>query len=86
MESERILFELFVMFAAAKVAGEILERIHQPPVIGEILVGMALGSHALGLIRDTDVNIALQQLGAIALLFMVGLDVRFQEVKRALGL
>jgi|GEM_PF-6913960 len=28
VESERILFELFVMFAAAKVAGEILERIH----------------------------------------------------------
>jgi Kef-type K+ transport system membrane component KefB len=82
VESERILFELFVMFAAAKVAGEILERIHQPPVIGEILVGMALGSHALGLIRDTDVNIALQQLGAIALLFMVGLDVSLQEVKK----
>jgi Kef-type K+ transport system membrane component KefB len=81
VESERILFELFVMFVAAKVAGEILERIRQPPVIGEILVGMALGSHALGLIRDTDVNIALQQLGAIALLFMVGLDVSLQEVK-----
>jgi Kef-type K+ transport system membrane component KefB len=81
VESERILFELFVMFVAAKVAGEILERIRQPPVIGEILVGMALGSHALGVIRDTDINIALQQLGAIALLFMVGLDVSLQEVK-----
>ena len=81
MESERILFELFVMFVAAKVAGEILERIRQPPVIGEILVGMTLGSHALGVIRDTDINIALQQLGAIALLFMVGLDVSLQEVK-----
>jgi len=43
---------------------------------------MALGSHALGLIRDTDVNIALQQLGAISLLFMVGLDVSLQEVKK----
>ena len=69
------------MFVAAKVAGEILEPIRQPPVIGEILVGIALGSHALGLIRDSDVNIALQQLGAIALLFMVGLDVSLQEVK-----
>jgi Kef-type K+ transport system membrane component KefB len=81
VEAERILFELFVMFAAAKVAGEVLERIRQPPVIGELLVGMALGSHALGVIRDTDVNVALQQLGAIALLFMVGLDVSLDEVK-----
>jgi Kef-type K+ transport system membrane component KefB len=81
VEAERILFELFVMFAAAKLAGEVMERIRQPPVIGELLVGMALGTHALGLVRDTDVNIALQQLGAIALLFMVGLDVSLDDVK-----
>jgi Kef-type K+ transport system membrane component KefB len=81
VEAERILFELFVMFAAAKLAGEVMERIRQPPVIGELLVGMALGTHALGLVRDTEVNIALQQLGAIALLFMVGLDVSLDDVK-----
>jgi Kef-type K+ transport system membrane component KefB len=81
VESERIIFELFVIFAAAKLAGEVFERIHQPPVVGEILVGIALGGHALGVIRETEVNIALQQLGAITLLFMVGLDISLQEAK-----
>ncbi|HEX2051729.1 MAG TPA: cation:proton antiporter [Actinomycetota bacterium] len=89
MEIERVLFELFVMFAAAKIAGEIFERVGQPPVIGELLVGVALGPHALGLISDTEVHHVLQELGAIVLLFMVGLDTRLGELRavgaRALG-
>lgn len=83
-EPERILFELFVIFVAAKLAGELFERLRQPPVIGELLVGIALGSHALGVIGDTDVHHTLQELGAIVLLFMVGLDTRLPEV-RAVG-
>src|ERR671918_1201141 len=72
------------MFAAAKVAGEVFERLRQPPVIGELLVGIALGSHALGVIGDTEVHHAFQELGAVVLLFMVGLDTRIPEV-RAVG-
>lgn len=84
MDTERILFELFVIFAAAKVAGEIFERLRQPAVIGELLVGVALGSHALGVIGDTEVHHTLQELGAVVLLFMVGLDTRLHEL-RAVG-
>lgn len=84
MDTERILFELFVIFVAAKLAGEIFERLRQPAVIGELLVGIALGSHALGVIGDTEVHHTLQELGAIVLLFMVGLDTRLHEV-RAVG-
>jgi Kef-type K+ transport system membrane component KefB len=81
---ERILFELFVIFAVAKLAGEVFERLRQPPVIGELLVGIALGSHALGVIGDTEVHHVFQELGAVVLLFMVGLDTRLPEV-RAVG-
>jgi len=84
MDAERILFELFVMFAAAKAAGEVFERIGQPPVIAELLVGMALGTHALGLVGDSEVHDTLAELGAVILLFMVGLDTRLPEV-RAVG-
>jgi Kef-type K+ transport system membrane component KefB len=79
--TERILFELFVIFAAAKLVGEVFERLRQPAVIGELLVGIALGSHALGVIGDTEVHHTLQELGAVVLLFMVGLDTRLHEVK-----
>jgi Kef-type K+ transport system membrane component KefB len=81
MSTERVLFELFVIFAAAKIAGELFERAKQPPVIGELIVGMVLGTHALGVIGDTEVHHVLQELGAIVLLFMVGLDTRLDEIK-----
>jgi Kef-type K+ transport system membrane component KefB len=80
-----VLFEVFLMFAAAKIAGEIFERIRQPPVIGELFVGMALGPHALGLLGHTPVHEVLQELGAIVLLFMVGLDTGLAAIRRVGG-
>jgi Kef-type K+ transport system membrane component KefB len=83
--SENILLQLFVIFAAAKIAGEIFERLNQPPVIGELLVGVALGSHALGIVGEGEVQHVLQELGAIVLLFMVGLDTRLEDITRVGG-
>jgi Kef-type K+ transport system membrane component KefB len=45
-----ILADLFFIFLAAKLAGELFDRIGQPPVIGELLAGVVIGPHALGLI------------------------------------
>ena len=47
-----ILLQFFTIFISAKLAGELFHRLKQPEVIGEILVGVLLGSHALGLIGE----------------------------------
>jgi Kef-type K+ transport system membrane component KefB len=52
-----LLLDLFVIFLAAKLAAELFERFHQPPVIGELLVGVLIGPHALGLIGTPDAGL-----------------------------
>lgn len=85
MSSERILLDLAIIFAAAKFAGVIFTRLKQPPVIGELIAGILLGEHLLGVIGHSDVHEIFQELGAIVLLFAVGLDTPLSELKAVGG-
>jgi Na+:H+ antiporter len=83
MESHSVLLDLFVLFAAAKVAGELFEAIRQPAVVGELLAGVLVGPHVLGWVRsEGDVLGAVAQLGVIILLFRAGLETRVGDLRR----
>jgi len=49
-----ILVDLFILFAAAKAVGSLLTRVRQPAIVGEVLVGMIIGPHALGWVGSPD--------------------------------
>lgn len=70
-----LLFELFAIFVAAKVIGEIFERLTLPTVLGEILAGALIGPYALGWIHPSDTLKAIAEIGAIFVLFNAGLEV-----------
>ncbi len=69
---------LFII--AAKVGGELLGRLGQPPVLGELLVGVLLGNlglfgfTALEPLRDSVMLRVVAEIGAILLLFEVGVE------------
>lgn len=83
MESHSVLLDLFVLFAAAKVAGELFQAIRQPAVVGELLAGVLVGPHVLGWVRsESGVLDAVAQLGVIILLFRAGLDTRIADLRK----
>src|SRR4029434_2509874 len=72
---DQILFDLFIIFAAAKVAAELFERLRQPAVVGEILAGILIGPSVLGWVVPSELTHAMSEIGVILLLFTVGLEV-----------
>jgi Kef-type K+ transport system membrane component KefB len=68
------LLELFVIFLWAKIAAELFEQFRLPAVLGEILAGIVLGPYATGLVVPSDAVNSVAQIGAIFLLFSVGLE------------
>jgi Kef-type K+ transport system membrane component KefB len=72
---DALLFELFAIFLAAKVIGEIFERLKLPAVLGEILAGVVIGPYALGWIHPSDTLGSIAEIGAIFVLFHAGLEI-----------
>lgn len=71
---EELLLEMFAIFVAGKLAGEIFERLHMPAVLGEILAGVVLGPYAIGLIHPSETIESIAEIGAIFVLFSAGLE------------
>jgi Kef-type K+ transport system membrane component KefB len=85
---------LVVVVALGRIVGALFRKIHQPAVIGEILVGVALGPSLLGEVwpeaRDYLFNKVdlpffrlVASLGLVLFMFIVGMEVDLEVVKRS---
>ena len=81
-----ILLSLPLILLGAKLAGELFSRLRQPAVLAELALGIALGNLALlggpemqGL-RRSETFAVLAELGAVLLLFHVGLESTTREL------
>jgi len=80
--TDNLLLQLFVIFVWAKVFGEFFERLRLPAVLGEILAGVLLGPFALRMVIPTDTVASVAELGAVFLLFTIGLETSPAELIR----
>jgi len=67
--------ELTLLLLAASVIGVAAVRLlHQPPVLGYLLVGIVIGPHALAVAPDSPETRRLAELGIVFLMFSIGLE------------
>jgi len=85
LSASRILIQLLITLVAARLAAELSERIKQPAVIVEIAAGIVIGPFVLGLVHQDEVLKFLGELGAILLLFEVGMHTSLVELRRVGG-
>jgi Kef-type K+ transport system membrane component KefB len=78
-----LLVALTVIYVASKALGELAERLHQPPVLGELIAGVLLGGSVLALINpEAGVLRMLAELGVLILLFEIGLESNLGDLLR----
>ncbi len=85
-----ILFGLAALVVAAKIGGLLVERFGQPPVLGELLVGIGLGNllpltfggTGIAFVRSDPTLLTLAEMGVLILLFDVGLEADLRALVR----
>jgi Kef-type K+ transport system membrane component KefB len=81
-----LFFVLATMLVAAKLLGELAERVGQPAVLGELVAGMLLGGSVLGVVpvggSAAEVVHVFAELGVVLLLFEIGLETDLREMFR----
>src|SRR5713101_7378034 len=84
-EASRIPLAILLVFGSAKLLADLFERLNPPGIVGEILAGILIGPSVLGWIAPDEFMSALANLGAMFLLFRVGLHVKSSDLMKTGG-
>ncbi|MCC6220936.1 MAG: cation:proton antiporter [Deltaproteobacteria bacterium] len=83
-----VLLGLMVILFLANVGADLAVRLHQPAVMGELLIGVIIGNLSLigfrhfDYLKHDEILKVLSELGVILLLFEVGLESNIAEMKK----
>ncbi len=80
MQPPALVVNLTILLGAALVGGMVAHRLRQPVVLGYLVVGMATGPFALGLVTDPALVEAVAAIGVALLMFTLGLEVSFFQL------
>jgi len=79
---QSIVFSVFLIFTGAAVLATAALYARQSMLVAYILLGMAMGPSALGLVTDVELLRDLSHVGIVFLLFLLGLNLHPQDLLR----
>jgi len=77
-----ILLDLAIVIVLAKSLEEIIVRLGQPPILGDLLAGIIIGPTVLGLVKATHNVEVIGWLGIVVLIFLAGLETDIEAAKK----
>ena len=77
--------EVALILVAAAVIGVLAVRLGQPTIIGYILTGVVIGPVGIGLVEPSIITEAMAELGLAFLLFLLGIKMRFEEIRHLIA-
>ncbi len=72
---------VLVLLASAVGIVSVARKLHLPPMLGYLLVGIVIGPHALGWIPESEGTSHLAEFGVVFLMFSIGLEFSLQRLK-----
>lgn len=75
---------LLLLLAVARFFGEIMERIKQPAMIGEIAAGIILGPTVFNFIHRTEELKVISELGVFLLIIIAGLEINIEGIVKSM--
>ncbi len=70
-----------VFLAAGLVGGMVAHRLRQPVILGYLVIGVAVGPHALGWVGDLKMIEAAATIGVALLMFTLGLEISLAQLR-----
>jgi Kef-type potassium/proton antiporter, CPA2 family (TC 2.A.37.1) len=74
MMNEHLLIQIVLLLAIAVMTVSISRRLHFPPILGYIIVGVIVGPNGFGFIDKAENIELLAEFGIVFLLFAIGLE------------
>ncbi|SKB13304.1 Sodium/hydrogen exchanger [Planktothrix sp. PCC 11201] len=85
-EDFRLIVDLVLVLAAATVGGLLASLLRQPAILGYLIGGIIVGPGGLGVIKELIQVETLAQFGVAFLLFALGVEFSFAELKKVQGI
>jgi Kef-type K+ transport system membrane component KefB len=81
--TEQLFVSIVIILVAARILGEVFQRIRQPPLVGEILAGVIIGPSLLAVVLPSSDLRVLSDLAVFFLMFLAGLEMNPREIRKS---